>query len=254
MEIEDRKQKIIEMLHEKGKVKVAELEKIFEVSGVTIRIDLDDLESKGILQRVHGGAVISSYKPYYNMDFGQRMTTNKEEKMRIAEKAASMIKENDTVMFNSGTTTLLVFHALPKNMNLNILTNSVLIALEASDNPNFNAILLGGAVNPKYQFTYGDDACSQLDHYHAEKFILSVDGVDPSGVISTCYNTEAEIARKMFKNSDMAIVAADYTKIGRKGFTKISRLDRDDVIITNDCAPADDIAELKQCVNEIILI
>ena len=80
-------------------------------------------------------------------------------------------------MLNSGTTTLLVFRKFPDDYNLNIVTNSISIALEASSNPNYNVVLVGGSVNTKYQFTYGPDAMEQLKKYNADKLILSVDGI-----------------------------------------------------------------------------
>ena len=192
MNSEERKQKILELLNRDGSIRVAVLSKLFNTSEVTIRTDLADMEYKGLLTRVHGGAV-SSYKPYYSMNLNQRLTTNYEEKLIIAEKIAGMIENNDTVMFNAGTTPLIVFRALPQTLNLNIVTNSIAIALEASEIPNFNIVLLGGETNSKYQFTFGTDACAQLKKYHADKLVLSVDGIDMKTGFSTYYDKEAEL-------------------------------------------------------------
>ena len=192
----ERRDKIIELVNKNGKVNVNELAEMFGISDVSIRTDLADLEAKGLLSRVHGGAV-SSYKTYYNMDMQQRLIENREYKERIAEKVVTMIENNDTVMFNSGTTVLTIMRKIPKNMNLSIVTNSITIALEASSNPNFNVVLLGGAVNPKYQFVYGDNANAQLAKYHADKLILSGDGISPSTGFTTYYDREAEIDRLM---------------------------------------------------------
>ncbi|MBE6913193.1 MAG: DeoR/GlpR transcriptional regulator [Ruminococcaceae bacterium] len=113
MTADDRKQKIVELLAKEGSVKVTALSTLLKTSEVTIRNDLADLENKGLLSRVHGGA-ISSYKPYYSMNLNQRMTANAEAKSIIAEKVAGMVENNDTIMLNSGTTTLLVFRSLPR--------------------------------------------------------------------------------------------------------------------------------------------
>ena len=133
--VEERKEKILDMLNRDGKVKVNELSRLFDVSEVTIRLDLSDLEENGLLSRVYGGAV-SSYKNYYNMSFKQRVIANGNEKKLIAAKAAQMVMENDTLMMNSGTTTLFTYMALSKSMHLTIITNSVAIAQEASGNGN----------------------------------------------------------------------------------------------------------------------
>lgn len=253
MDIEERKQKILEIINQNGKVKVNDLSEKFGISEVTIRIDLADLEAKGLLSRVHGGAV-SSYKPYYNMNLSQRMEENRQEKKLIAERVAAMVKDNDTVMLNSGTTTLTVYRMLPINMNLSIVTNSMAIALEAAGNPNFSVVLLGGYVNSKYQFTYGDVAENQLEHYYADKLILSVDGISCDGVLSTYYNQEAALARHMMRNSGVSIIAADYTKIGRTAFVKIESLSSEDMVVTNKSAPQDDLNSLISVTDNIILV
>lgn len=229
---DNRRKNILELLDKNGSVRVTELSRLFSISEVTIRSDLADMENKGLLTRVHGGAV-SSYKPYYNMSLNQRMSTNQEHKEIIAKKIADMIEDNDTIMLNSGTTTLLVFRAIPRNLNLSIVTNSISIALEGTTNPNFNIILLGGLINPKYQFTFGDDAIRQLKSYHADKLILSVDGIDPEHGFSTYYDKEAEIDRIMLEQSSVNIVAADHSKFNRRAFTKISDLSVADYIITD---------------------
>lgn len=227
-----RKQKILDLLKANGSVKVTELSGILDISEVTVRNYLSDLEKKGLLSRVHGGA-ISSYKPYYSMNMAQRLETNNTEKVDIANKVASMIEPNDTIMLNSGTTTLLTFRKFPYEYNLNIVTNSIAIALEASSNPNYNVILVGGTLNTKYQFSFGADAVSQLRNYHADKFILSVDGIDTENGFTTYYDKESEIDRVMIEQSDKCIVVADFSKFNRSAFVKISDLSSAECIVTN---------------------
>ena len=244
MDIDSRKDGILELLASNGKVRVTELSERFGVSEVTIRMDLADLEEKGLLARVHGGA-ISSYKTYYNMSLQQRLGANHEKKIAIAQHAAGMIEDHDTVMFNSGTTTLLTFRMLNPNLNLSIVTNSIAIALEAGANPNFNVVLLGGDVNAKYQFTCGSDAAEQIRRYHADKLVLSVDGVDVANGFSTYYDKEVDIDRRMLENSSLHIIATDYTKIGRTTFAKVSDISVADYIITNRNASEEDKSILR---------
>lgn len=251
MDIDERKQKILEILNREGKVKVNELSDLFQISDVTIRIDLADLESKGLLSRVHGGAV-SSYKTYYNMNLQQRLGTNQTEKQAIAEKIVQMIEDNDTVMFNSGTTTLTIFRMIPAQMNLNIVTNSIAIAIEAGINSNFNVVLLGGSINSKYQFTYGDTANAQLARYHADKLILSIDGISSEKGLSTYYDKEAELDRIMLAQANISIIAADYTKIGRTAFAEVAPVTAADYIVTNRNAPKNELNALGEYVNNII--
>lgn len=251
MNIDQRKNKIMELLTEHGIVKVAALSESLGISEVTIRNYLADMESKGLLTRVHGGA-ISSYKPYCSMNFNQRLETNQKEKNKIAKRIAEFIEPNDTVMFNSGTTTLLAFRHLPQDYNLNIVTNSLSIALEASNNPNYQVTLVGGSVNGKYQFTYGSDAAQQLKSYHADKLVLSVDGIDFSGGFSTYYTEEAFIDRIMIEQSEVSIIAADRSKFRRNAFVKISGLDTADYIVTT--CPLDKEEKEKLTAAEIRIV
>ena len=227
-----RKQKILDLLKTNGSVKVSQLSSMFEISEVTVRNYLTDLEKKGLLSRTHGGA-ISSYKPYYSMNMAQRLETNHKEKVDIATKVAAMIEPNDTIMLNTGTTTLLAFRKFPFEYNLNIVTNSIAIALEATSNPNYNVILVGGTLNTKCQFSFGTDAISQLRNYHADKFILTVDGIDPENGFTTYYDKEVEVDRVMIEQSDKCIVVADFSKFNRSAFVKISDLSSAECIVTN---------------------
>jgi len=243
MTSEQRKQKILELLKEKDSVRVSNLSRLFGVSEVTVRSYLEDMEKKGLLSRVHGGAV-SSYKPYYSMNLNQRLETNQKAKVAIAERVVELIRPNDTVMLNAGTTTLLVFRRFPASYNLSIVTNSIAIALEASGNPNYNVILVGGAVNTKYQFTYGTDAVDQLKKYHADKLILSVDGISPRHGLSTYYDKEASVDVAMIEQSDCCIIAADRSKFGHDAFAHISDLSVADYIVAGGPLPPELLEEL----------
>lgn len=253
MDIIERKEKILELLNTQGQVKVADLSREFGISSITIRSDLADLEERGLLFRVHGGA-INSYKSYCDMDLQQRLGTNLKAKQLIAKRAAEVIKDHDTIMMNSGTTTLSVFRAIPSQLHLNIVTNSISIALEASGNPNFNVVLLGGFVNPKYQFIYGDDALSQLKNYHADKLFLSVDGISPKSGLTTYYDREAELARLMLSQSASKIIVADSSKVGRTAFVNIAETSLADCLITNHQPEHnDELSILKESIRNIII-
>ncbi len=243
MTAEQRKQLISDLLKENDTVRVSDLSRLFDVSEVTVRSYLVDMEKKGLLSRIHGGAV-SSYKPHYSMNLNQRLEAHQKEKVEIAERIASLIEPNDTVMLNAGTTTLLAFRKFPVDYALNIVTNSISIALEASGNPNYNVILAGGSVNTKYQFTYGNDAATQIRKYHADKLILSVDGIDPIRGFTTYYDRECAVDAAMIEQSEMCIVAADRSKFGHSAFAKISDISIANYIVTNAPLPEGLAAEL----------
>lgn len=250
--LQERRNMILELVQEKGKVKVSELSCFFGVSEVSIRADLAELEAQELLSRVHGGAV-SGYKSYYNMSLAQRMKTNSAEKIAVSKCISGMIKDNETIIMNAGTTLLYVLREL-KNKKLTIVTNSIALALEGAENKNFKIILLGGDVDSAYQFTYGVKTMRLLEQYHADTFLLSVDGINAEKGFSTFYYQEAEICSRMIERAARTIVAADYTKIGRVAFAEIEKADMADAIVTNSTAAEEHVNALKANGNKIILV
>ncbi|GKS13187.1 galactitol utilization operon repressor [Paenibacillus chitinolyticus] len=254
IDIDERRKRILEQLQSEGKVKVADLSKLFGISDVTIRGDLDVLEEQGALQRVHGGA-ISTYKNYYNMTFHDRSATNGEEKRKIAAEAAGMISDGDTVIIGSGTTPLNVMQELKNHKNLIIITNSLPVVHEARFHRNLNVvIMLGGNINLEYQFITGDDAITQLNRYKADKLILSSDGVSSEFGVTTYHHLEAELYRRMIAVVDKSILVADYTKIGRANFARIEAIDKIDCLISNRNANKGEIEAIKEKGVEVRLV
>lgn len=253
LDIDNRRKKILELLNREGKVKVIELSKLFGISEVTIRNDLSQLEEEGLLERIHGGAT-STHKFYYNMPLLDRMKTNEAEKRKIAVACASLISNGDTVMINSGTTTLFVLQELKHVKNLTLVTNSLAIAQESGHMNNIQVILLGGNFNPQYQFAYGDDTVNQLKRYKADKLILSADGVSAEEGITTYHYLEVEVNRQMLARANKTIVATDYSKIGRTSFAYIDSVDQADVLVTNQNANREEIEFIKDKGVEIRLV
>ena len=228
---EERREEIIALIHENGKVKVSDLSERYGISEVSIRKDLEVLEAEGHLSRVHGGA-IGLNKLYVNMDLSERFRTNAVSKKRLAELAAKFIEDNDTIMMNAGTTLTYVLRAIRDKKNINIVTNSVQNATEAALYQNFNVILLGGEIDSKYQFTHGNDAIRQVENYHATKCILSVDGICASSGLTLYYSNEAALVKKMIESSSKVIVTADSSKIGKNVFARVCDASKTDVLVT----------------------
>ena len=242
---EKRHEEIIEHIQLNGKVKVSELSQKYNISEVSIRKDLEVLEAQGHLTRIHGGAV-GMNKLYVNMDLTERFKTNAAAKRALAELAAKFIDDNDTIMMNAGTTLAYVLRALRGKKNISIVTNSVQNATEAALFPSFNVILLGGELDSKYQFTYGQDAIRQLENYHATKCILSVDGISAESGLTLYYSNEAELARKMIECSDVTIVAADSSKLGKNVFARITDAAKTDFLLTNRSDNSYEIEKLRK--------
>lgn len=224
-----RRNKILDILHKEKKVYIADLSEFLGASLVTIRNDLDALAEEGQLVRMTGGAVL----PGGGNDLRPRSIVNYEQKREIAAQAAQLVQDGDTLFINSGTTTLIVAEELKTRKNLSVVTNSLSVATTLGAIPSFRVILLGGSINSQYDFTYGADTQEHLNRFGADWAILSVDGVSTDGDISTCHAEEAIIDRIMIARAKKVLIVADSTKIGRTGFSYVSRCDDKIKIVTN---------------------
>lgn len=232
LKIDARRKKILEVLRRDGQVRVAQLSETLGATVVTIRSDLDALEQDGYLERTQGGA-IQTMKNYYNLEFQRRKQEHLENKRAIAATAAALVRDGDTLFINSGTTTYFTAVELKQRKNLNIVTNSISVAVELGGLPSFRVILLGGDINAQYSFTYGEDVKEQISRYRANWAILSVDGVNPGTGITTYHAEESVIDRIMMERAQTTAIVADSSKLGRESFSLISALSRGTVLITD---------------------
>ena len=235
LKIDARRNSILEILRRDGQVRVPTLSEALGVTQVTIRSDLDALAREGYLERTQGGA-IQTMKNYYNMEFQRRKQTHADRKQAIARAASDMVQDGDTLFINSGTTTYFTAVELKRHKNLNVVTNSISVAIELSDVPTFRVILLGGELNAQYSFTYGENVKEQLSRFRADWAILSIDGVCPDAGLTTYHAEEGAIDRVMMERAAMTMLVADSGKLGYESFYKISSPGGIACWITDDAA------------------
>jgi DeoR/GlpR family transcriptional regulator of sugar metabolism len=232
LKIDIRRKRILEILNKDGRVKVAELARELGTTPVTIRSDLSALKQDGYLERTAGGA-IQTVKNFYNVEFLRRSQKNSWVKKNIARAAAAMIRDGETLFINSGTTSYFAAMALKQYKNINVVTNSIMVAVELGDVPTFRVILLGGQINTQYSFTYGSNCLDQLRQYNAAKTILSMDGVSAVMGFTTYHAEEAEINRAMMARARETIVVADHSKIDYESFSLVSPLSSAACLVTD---------------------
>jgi DeoR/GlpR family transcriptional regulator of sugar metabolism len=237
----DRRRMIVELVQESGSKTVAELCDLFDVSEMTIRRDLRDLDREGVLRRVHGGAVSSlgrSYEPPYAM----RSTRNSEIKRAIGRSAVELIVDGDSIALDVGTTTLEIAQALQGKHNLTIITASLPIANQILSNLSLTSevrlILTGGIVRSGELSMIGSIAAQTYADYHVDKAFIGVGGMSEETGL-TEYNLEdAMVKKQMIRNAHQCIVVADSTKIGQTTFVSIAPLSTVDTLITDSQIPA----------------
>lgn len=244
LNIDKRRKMIIDLLRRNGRVRVTELSAMMNTSPVTIRNDLSALEREGLLERIQGGA-IQTVNNLYQHNAVLRSHDKLEIKKGISRAAASLVNDGETLMINSGSTTLLTAIELLKKKSLNIVTNSLHVALEFGTQPSCRVILLGGGINTQYTFTYGQDAQDQLSKYKADKAILSISGIHPEIGLTTYHAEEAAIDCMMMDRARETLIVADSSKYGHESFAHIAEMRRVHCWVTDRGLAQDQIDKVE---------
>jgi len=253
----ERRRKILEIIQESGSTSVAELCGRFDVSEMTIRRDLRDLDREGSLRRVHGGAVSNlgrSYEPPYIV----RTTRNEEKKRAIGRRAADLVLDGDSIALDIGTTTLEIARALQGRRNVTIITASLPVANEIISRLSLKAdvrlILTGGIVRSGELSMTGHIAARTYSDFHVDKAFIGVGGMSVEDGL-TEYNLEDALVKKpLLQNAHQRIVVADSSKIGRTTFASVAPLSLVNTLITDSDLPHEVLQDLQKLGIEVLLV
>ncbi|MBN3507443.1 DeoR/GlpR family DNA-binding transcription regulator [Mycolicibacterium nivoides] len=238
MSVEERRALIEERLRSDGEVDFASLAAMFEVSEMTIRRDIDVLESQGAVRRVRGGAIAYSHKAE-EPAFGTRVESATAEKAHIATAAVELLEPHETVIIDSGSTALAVAHQIRgRGLGLTVITPSVLAALELVDEPNTTVFLTGGRLRPGELSLIGSDAQATYRRYNCDTYIMGVAGVDAKRGLTDYHSEESDVKRAAMESADRVILAVDSSKLGRVQLINIAPLSAVNTIVTD--GPQDD--------------
>ena len=227
-----RRKQILNLLEETGNLNVSELADRFSVSVVTIRKDLDDLESEGLLQRTFGGAVFSN-RSRFNRSFLERGQQYRREKCAIAVAAHNYIKEGDTIILDAGTTTLALAERLRSHIkSAFIITCSVPAALELSS-AGYDILLLGGTVRNKSLALLGRETLTIIERYRADKAFLGSSGFTAEMGHTTPNPEDAQVKEAIMRSANETYVLVDSSKYGHRCLTSFARLRDVDLTITD---------------------
>ena len=248
----ERKQRIIELIERQGSVAVSDLCRRFDVSEMTIRRDLMELEAQGLLRRVRGGAISSrgrSYEPPFFLRSGEHQP----EKERIGRAAAALVRNGDSIALDVGTTTLEVARHLEGKENLTIVTPSLPIANLLANRAGIRLIVTGGIVRTGEHSLVGHLAERAFKEFRVDKLFLGVGGIDLEAGL-TEYNLEdALVKRAMLAAAKERIVVADASKFGRVAFASVASIDEIDRVVTDASVPSETVERLHQLDIEVIL-
>lgn len=244
----ERRADILQILNQNNRVTVNELCDKYGLSEVTIRKDLEILKNRNLLFRIRGGAIRI---PSINIDGNDVRVESKrlfyyKQKKAIGKMAASLINENETIIIDSGTTTMEVAKNLHNFQNLTIVTNAIDIALEVSKYNRFSVIMLGGHLRESSLSTVGPLAESVLKVCYCDKLFLGVDSINIDEGISTPNIEEANINQTMITMAKETIAVFDSSKFDKRSFAFIAHVKDIDAIVTDDDIPHKTLTELTE--------
>lgn len=243
---EERRGAIVSLLHEKGKVQVKDLSRRFETSEVTIRSDLKTLHQRGLVYKSHGGAVLPTFvSSEQNLSLKEKTVRQTNEKSNIGAAAAEFIKDGETIILDSGTTTHEIAKRIKDRKNLTVITNGVNIAAELVGNRSIQIILLGGILRHGALSVVGHFAEEILAQLTADKLFMAADGCTLEFGISTPKFEESRINQAMVAISREKYLVADSSKFGKNSLSRIVSLWEMDGVITNRDLPVEYQEEIK---------
>lgn len=229
---EERHNLILDFLMQHNSVLVSDLSAKLNVSSVTIRKDLTELEKEKKLYRNHGKAILIN--PYItNRDVNEKEKFFVEEKRAIGTCAASLITPKDSILIASGTTVHYFARQIHNPDHLTVITASLQVSEILSQHPNVDIIQLGGLLRHSSLSVVSKYAEMMLTNFSCSKLYLGVDGIDLDYGITTTNLMEANLNRTMIQTAQKTIVLADSSKFGRRGFSKICDMEEVDQIITD---------------------
>ena len=241
VERREREGYILDLLAKDGSLSVAALSKDLGVSAVTIRSSLKSMEERGLLSRTWGGARASSITNVL-----ERVRVSEAEKDRIAAAAASLVRDDDRIMIEAGTTTAQVVRHLTGLRGVQIVTNSTLVFSYARLNPDLDVTLTGGQYHRGSETLVGPVATQTIRMFNARLAFVGTDGFTSDRGMTTQFAEGIEVLQAMHERAEETWLLADSSKYGRAGFVSVLELSELSGIISDAGLAAGSVEVLKQ--------
>ncbi len=252
MYAEERQSRIIELVRAVGRVEVTGLAAELDVTPETVRRDLTTLERRGLLRRVHGGAI-----PIERLGFepgiDARRTVMTAEKERIAKAALELVPEEGSILLDAGTTTARLADALPADRELTVITNALDIVVNLARRPTLTVLALGGRVRGRTLAAVDVWALDALRDTFIDVASMATNGISVERGLTTPDPTEAAVKRAMIAASRRAILLADHTKVGNDHLIRFADLGDIDTFVTDEGLHAELAGDLEAAGLRVVL-
>lgn len=243
-----RRGRMLNLVREREFMRVGDLSKFFGISEVTVRADLAQLAEQGLLQRVHGGAIVRGPEPRLERTFEEALDEHSAEKAGIGRHAADLVRSGETVILDVGTSTAALARALVARQDLKdvtVITGGLSIALDLEPAiPRINVVVTGGTLRPKQHSLVNPMAGLILENINASTAFVGCNGVHPEAGITNVNIPEAELKRTIVAAAQRTVVVADGAKLGNISVAKVADLSDIDLVITSPSAPPEVVDDL----------
>lgn len=240
MQDQERRAAIMAHAQQNGKIRATPLAEQLGVAVQTLRRDLRALCDAGLLERVHGGAVLPS--GVLNIGYGDRRSLNREAKDRIGKTVAKLVPDHASLFLNIGTTTEAVARALVHHRNLMVVTNNLNVVSILSTVPSCKVVVAGGNLRQSDGGLVGDLAALAIARYKVDLAVIGCSAVDPSGDLLDFDPEEVRVSQEILGAARSSVVVADRSKFTRKAPVRIAHLSKVDHFVT-DAAPPDELID-----------
>lgn len=227
-----RREAILQLLKQQGRITIQEMVERFDCSEATARRDLEQMEALYPIIRTIGGAMYDGMNAVRDMGFAEREGLSYLEKERIAAKAASLIEEGDVIGLSGGTTNYLIAKLLKFRSGITVVTNAVNIAMELAGSA-IQVVVTGGIMRHNSFELCGPLGEGMVAHLNIGKMFIGVDGISPTGGITTYSEQEAQIAKALIKRSNTTYAVFDQTKVGKSSLFSIISIEELQALITD---------------------
>ena len=248
----ERQHRILQILEKTPTVRVSELSGSLGVSEATIRRDLDHLHDTGLIQRIHGGAVLT-VRAAPEAPVLQRSADHSEEKRRIGRLATSLIQEGDSVFIGSGSTTLEVARNLIGRRNLTVITNALTVVNTLHQEEGIAVVLTGGVLRSSELSFIGHLTEQALHELRPQKVIMGIRSVNLSEGLTNDYLPEVSTDRVIIQSAPEVILVADHTKFGKTSTALVAPINAVSTLVTDSGIDSAVLSELHTLIDQILL-
>ena len=228
----ERQREIVDATLQNGRVEVSELSERFRVTTETIRRDLSELQTQRLVRRTHGGAVpweTPAFEPLLSI----RQDLHDTEKRRLAQRAIAELPDTGAIIIDSGSTLTRFAEAIPEDVSLRVVTNSLLTAQVLADHESLDVIVIGGKVRKNTLAMVDSEAIAAVAPLTVDTLFISSDSASPRTGLTTPYREEAALKQAMIRAARRVVALLDHSKFTSDQFIRFAEWSDVDVFVTN---------------------